>query len=497
MAGDLLLAVDQGTTSCRAILFSRAGEPLGLAQHELPQIFPAPGWVEHNPEIIWNLTLRSAREALAAADMARVAALGITNQRETIILWDRKTGEALHNAIVWQDRRTADACRALRAQGLQDMARAKTGLLLDPYFSATKLKWLLDTIPGARARAARGELAAGTIDCFLLWRLTKGRVHATDISNAARTLLFNIHTQEWDADLLKLFDIPAEILPRVVDCSGEIGECDPEWFGRPLPVCGMAGDQQAATFGQAAFDPGMIKSTYGTGCFMLVNTGDKAVPSRHNLLTTIGWRIQGKTTYALEGAIFMAGATVQWLRDGLGIIAKASETEALARSLDDTDGVYLVPAFTGLGAPWWDADARGAIVGLTRASGKAHIARAALEAIAYQTRDLTEAMRKDGVPNPVALRVDGGLSANNWAMQFMADILGLPVERPRLTETTALGAATLAGLAAGVYASLDDLRAQWKRDAQFAPQMDFEKRARLYQGWHEAVSRVKTAGAQG
>lgn len=492
---DLLLALDQGTTSCRAIVYTAQGAPVAAGQYELPQIFPQPGWVEHDGEAIWNLTLRAARDALAKTPgtMERIAALGITNQRETILLWERDTGRLLHNAIVWQDRRTSHECQRLRDEGHLPLVRDKTGLLLDPYFSATKLAWLLDAIPDARLRAERGELAAGTVDCFLLWRLTGGRVHATDASNAARTALFNIHSQAWDADLLRLFRVPVTLLPRIVDCSGEIGETEPHLFGRALPICGMAGDQQAATFGQAAFDPGMIKSTYGTGCFMLANTGSQPVRSTHNLLTTIAWRIQGQTTYALEGSIFMAGATIQWLRDGLKIIKHAAETEALARGIKNNGGVYLVPSFVGLGAPWWDAEARGAIFGLSRDSGPAQIARAALESIAYQTRDLTEAMHKDGLPTPKALRVDGGLTANGWAMQFLADLLGLPVERPTVTETTSLGAAYLAGLAAGIYPSLDAIRTQWRRDAAFVPAMPEDDRTRLYGAWLDAVQRVRTS----
>ena len=487
-----VLAIDQGTTSSRAILFDGAGSPHARAQAELPQIYPRPGWVEHDPERIWRDTIEVCRAVVDQAGAEQIDAIGITNQRETTVIWDRATGRPIHNAIVWQDRRTAAFCRDLKDEGQEPEIQAKTGLLLDPYFSASKLAWLLDTVEGARAAAARGDLAFGTIDCWLLWRLTGGRVHATDVTNAARTLLFDIHDQQWDDDLLARFGVPRSLLPEVRDCSGRFGETDPALFGRAIPITGIAGDQQAATFGQAAFEPGMIKSTYGTGCFALLNTGEVAVPSTNRLLTTIAWRIGGRTTYALEGSIFVAGAAVQWLRDGLALIGEARETEPLAAGIADTGGVYLVPAFTGLGAPYWDAEARGAIVGLTRASGIAEIARAALEAVAYQTRDLMGAMAADGVQPSVALRVDGGLVANDWAMQFLADMLDLPVERPVVAETTALGAAYLAGLATGFYGGLDEIARNWQRDRRWTPAMAAGRREALYDGWRQAVKRVLT-----
>ena len=488
-----ILAIDQGTTSSRAILFDADGTPGGTAQAELPQIFPEPGWVEHDAERIWRDVLDVARRAVATVGVGAIEAVGITNQRETTVLWERRTGRPLANAIVWQDRRTAPLCETLKAEGFGPKVPARTGLLIDPYFSATKLAWLLDHVEGARARARKGELAFGTIDSFLLWRLTGGRVHATDASNAARTMLFDIHRQAWDRELLDRLDIPAALLPEVRDCSGDFGLTDPALFGAALPIRGMAGDQQAASFGQAAFAPGTIKSTYGTGCFVLLNTGAQAITSENRLLATVAWRLGGQVTYALEGSIFVAGAAVQWLRDGLKLIADAGETEALARSIDDTGGVYLVPAFTGLGAPYWDAEARGAILGLTRASGIREIARAALEAVCYQTRDLIGAMAADGVGRPKALRVDGGLTVNDWVLQFLADILELPVERPRVTETTALGAAYLAGLATGFYGSLDTIAGQWQRDKLFQPAMPAERRAALYDGWQKAVARVRSA----
>ncbi|MCW5732406.1 MAG: glycerol kinase GlpK [Alphaproteobacteria bacterium] len=493
MAGHpLVLAIDQGTTSSRAILFDGRGVPQGSEQVELPQIYPQPGWVEHDPERIWGDSIKVARALAHRVGVERIAAIGITNQRETTLLWDRANGKALGNAIVWQDRRTAQLCERLRPDW-QEKVQARTGLILDPYFSATKLAWLLDNIEGARERARRGELAFGTVDSFLLWRLTGGRVHATDVTNAARTMLFDITRQRWDEELLDLLGIPSAVLPEVRDSSGVFGETDKELFGRPIPIGGIAGDQQAATFGQAAFAPGNSKSTYGTGCFMLLNTGERPVFSRNRLLTTIAWRIGGRTTYALEGSIFVAGAAVQWLRDGLKLIRHAGESEALASSVADTGGVYLVPAFTGLGAPYWDAEARGAILGLTRASGAAEIARAALESVCYQTRDLMQAMRADGAAEISALRVDGGLVANNWAMQFLADILRVPVERPVVTETTALGAAYLAGLAAGVYGSQEEIARQWRSDRSFRPALESRTSERLYAGWREAVARVLTS----
>ena len=487
-----VLAIDQGTTSTRAILFDRAGAPVSVAQQEFPQYFPDDGWVEHDPEEIWQSTLDVVRGALAEADAAAsdVAAVGITNQRETVVLWERATGRPIYKAIVWQDRRTADACAKLVADGMEELVQTRTGLVVDPYFSATKIAWLLDNVPGARARALRGELAVGTIDSFLLWRLTGGRTHATDATNASRTMLFDIHRQDWDDELLALFDVPREILPEVRDSSADFGATEGEPFGAAVPVTGIAGDQQAAAFGQACFEPGMIKSTYGTGCFALVNTGADAAVSRNRLLTTVAYRLDGAPTYALEGSIFVAGATVKWLRDGIGLIARADESESLARAAADGSGVYIVPAFVGLGAPYWDAGARGAIVGLTLDTGRAEIVRAALEAIAYQTRDLMEAMAADGSAAPVAIRVDGGMVVNDWAMQFLADILAVPVERPTVTETTALGAACLAGLHTGFYPSLEEIAAQWSRERAFEPTMGADERERRYAGWRAAVERV-------
>ena len=487
---DAVLAIDQGTTSTRAIVFDVDGRVLAKAQRELSQHFPADGWVEHDPEEIWTAALDVARRALAATE-ARVADIGITNQRETTILWDRATGSPIHNAIVWQDRRTAPLCRRLIDSGHEALVTARTGLLLDPYFSASKIAWLLDTVPGARERAERGELAFGTVDCFLLWRFTGGTVHATDATNAARTLLYDIHAQRWDPDLLDLFAVPAALLPAVKDNAADFGTTAPGLLPTRLPIGGMAGDQQAATVGQACFAPGMVKSTYGTGCFMLLNTGAAPVASRHRLLTTLAWRLEGRPTYALEGSIFVAGAAVQWLRDGLRLIESAGETEALAAGLGSTGGVYLVPAFTGLGAPWWDPDARGAILGLTRATGIAEIVRAALEAVCYQTADLLAAMEADSGAPIGALRVDGGMAANSWLMRFLADLLGVPVERPLVTETTALGAAFLAGLQVGLFDSLDTLAANWSPDARFDPTLAPERRAALMAGWRRALDRVR------
>ena len=489
-----VLAIDQGTTSSRAMVFDRQGRPTAQAQQEFPQHFPQSGWVEHDPEDIWRDTVAVTKGAIdqAGAAAADMAAIGITNQRETTVIWDRETGTPIHNAIVWQDRRTADTCDRLRREGCEPMVREKTGLLLDPYFSATKIKWLLDNVEGARARAARGELAFGTIDSFLLWRLTEGRVHATDATNAARTLIYDIRRQDWDPELLDLFDIPASLLPTVRDNDAEFGATPKDLFGVPLPITGMAGDQQAATVGQACFEPGMMKSTYGTGCFALFNTGHDAVPSKHRLLTTIAYRLSGETTYALEGSIFVAGAAIQWLRDGLGLIKSADETAALAQTADSDQGVYLVPAFTGLGAPYWDAHARGAILGLTRASGPAEIVRAALEAVCYQTRDLLEAMKADGAAAPVALRVDGGMVANDWMLQRLADILGCAVERPVVTETTALGAACLAGLKSGFYNGINQIADAWASSGRFDPTLDSAARERGYDGWRDAVRRVRS-----
>jgi len=492
MADDrLVLALDQGTTSSRAILFDEAGKPRGTAQAELPQIYPAPGWVEHDAGRIWTDTLDCARRLVQMSGADRIAAVGITNQRETTVLWDRRSGEPVANAIVWQDRRTAALCDRLRPQW-QETIQDRTGLIIDPYFSATKLAWLLDNLPDARRRAEAGELAFGTIDSWLLWKLTGGKVHATDATNASRTMLYDIRKGRWDKDLLDLFGIPAALLPEVRDSSGRFGETAKDLFGRPLPITGIAGDQQAATFGQAAFAAGAGKSTYGTGCFLVLNTGETLVRSQNRLLSTIAWQLDGRPTYAIEGSIFVAGAAVQWLRDGLRLIAAAGESEALARGIEDTGGVYLVPAFTGLGAPHWDAEARGAILGLTRASGIGEIVRAALEAVAYQTRDLLEAMRADGAGKLAALRVDGGLVVNDWAMQFLADMVDLPVERPVVTETTALGAAYLAGLAVGLYPDMDRIAAQWQRQRRFDPAMPAERRERLYSGWRDAIARVRS-----
>jgi glycerol kinase len=496
-----VLAIDQGTTSSRAIVFDRAGAPVAISQRELEQHYPRAGWVEHDPETIWRDVLALGRDALARAGLAgaEIAAIGITNQRESVVLWERASGKPVHRAIVWQDRRTARRCRDLIAAGHDALVQQRTGLLIDPYFSATKLAWLLDEVEGARAAAEHGELAFGTIDSFLLWRLSGGTVHATDATNASRTMLYDIHRQDWDDDLLGLFNIPRAILPEVKDCSTLFGTTPTELFGAPLPITGVAGDQQAATVGQACFAPGMLKSTYGTGCFALLNTGDRPVASRHRLLTTIAYRLEGKTTYALEGSIFAAGAAVQWLRDGLKLIGHAGETEPLAAGIYDTGGVYLVPAFVGLGAPHWDPEARAAILGLTRDAGIPQIVRAALESVGYQTKDLMGAMQADlrgergtGAA-ATAVRVDGGMVANDWVCQFLADILDLPVERPTVTETTALGAACLAGLEVGLYPSLDAVASAWRCERRFEPQMAAAERARLYGGWLNAVRRVKSA----
>jgi glycerol kinase len=487
-----ILALDQGTTSTRALVVDAAGKPVASAQRELPQIFPRPGWVEHDPEEIWAATRDVIGRALASAGLAPGAlrAVGITNQRETTVIWERATGRPIHNAIVWQDRRTTEACEALQARGLDTVVAAKTGLIIDPYFSATKVAWILDHVPGARARAAAGELAFGTIDSFLAWRLSGG-AHVTDATNAARTMLFDIQRQAWDDDLLALFDIPRALLPAVVDTSGRCA--DAAALGATVPIAGIAGDQQAATVGQMCFAPGTIKSTYGTGCFMLLNTGAAMVASRNRLLTTVAYRLNGRATYAMEGAIFVAGAAIQWLRDGLKLLQSAGQSATLAHAADPAAQVYLVPAFTGLGAPYWDARARGAILGLTRDTGIAEIVRAALEAVCFQTRDLVDAMAADGAQRPVALRVDGGLTVNDWAMQFLADMLGVPVERPVVTETTAMGAAYLAGMATGVFPGLDDLAPFWQRDRRFEPRMSDDERETRYAGWRDAVRRVRTA----
>jgi glycerol kinase len=488
-----ILAIDQGTSSTRAMLFDADGCPHASAQRELRQFYPAPGWVEHDPEDIWASTLAVCRQAFEAGklDPKAVAAVGITNQRETTIIWERATGRPIHNAIVWQDRRTAEHCRRLEAEGLGERVQRTTGLLLDPYFSASKIAWLLDNIPGARKAAEQGALAFGTVDSFLLWRLTGGRVHATDLTNASRTLLLDIHRLDWDEALLAAFRVPRAILPALRANDAAFGEIEARHVGAALPVTGMAGDQQAAAFGQACLTPGMIKATYGTGAFILLNSGGEALRSRHRLLSTIAYRLgDAPPLYALEGSIFVAGAALQWLRDKLGLIASATESEALARSLPDNRGVYLVPAFTGLGAPQWRPEARAAISGLTRDSGRAEIVRAALEAVAYQTHDLMRAMAEDGAARPTALRVDGGMVANDWLLQFLADILDLPVARPVVAETTALGAAYLAGLGAGFYHSPEQIAGQWRQDRLFEPRMAASVRAQLIAGWEEAAARV-------
>jgi glycerol kinase len=489
---DYLLAIDQGTTSTRAIVFDAALTPIASAQQEFAQIYPAPGLVEHDPEDLWSTTLATVRAAMAraGADARNIAALGITNQRETAIVWDRATGRPIHNAIVWQDRRTADTCAALREGGHERKIAARTGLLLDPYFSATKIAWLLDNVEGARAAARRGRLAFGTVDSFLLWRLTGGRVHASDATNAARTLLFDIHRGEWDPELCELFDVPAALLPQVRDCASDFGTTD--LFGGTIRILGLAGDQQAAMVGQGCFAPGMVKSTYGTGCFALINTGERPVASNNRLLATIAYQLGGRRTYALEGAIFIAGAAVQWLRDALKVIGAAPDVNALAASADPAEQVYLVPAFVGLGAPWWDANARGALQGLTRKSGVAELARAALEAVGYQTRDLLEAMRADwpAAGADTVLRVDGGMAASDVTMQFVADILSAPVDRPAVKETTALGAAYLAGYAAGLCPDLPGFAAMWRCERRFEPRMDAAVRERKWAGWRDAVART-------
>lgn len=487
-----LLAIDQGTTSSRAVLFNHEGQRLAQAQQEFKQHYPEDGWVEHDAIQIWQDCLQLCREVLkeAAISATEVAAIGITNQRETTVLWDRATGAPLAPAIVWQDRRTADLCDQLRTAGHETLVQERTGLLLDPYFSATKLAWLLDHLPSARQRAEAGELAFGTIDSWLLWNLTAGKVHATDATNASRTLLFDIHRQCWDEQLLKLFHIPAALLPEVRDCAADYGHTESALFGAPIAVAGMAGDQQAALIGQACFSPGMVKSTYGTGCFMVLNTGSQAVQSRNRLLTTVGYRLNGQVTYALEGSIFVAGAAIQWLRDGLRLINHASETEALARSVGSAKGVYLVPAFTGMGAPWWDPHARGALLGLTRDTGIAEVVTAGLESVCYQSLDLLEAMGADAGARPTALRVDGGMVVNNWLTQRLADILGVRVDRPVITETTALGAAYLAGLQVGLYGSLEEVAAQWQCQQSFTPSLDEDSRQQRHAGWRQAVARV-------
>jgi glycerol kinase len=492
---EYILALDQGTTSSRAIVFNRDGRIVSAAQEEFPQIYPQPGWVEHDPEDIWRTQLETAKEALARAGgkPESLAAIGITNQRETTVVWDRETGAPLHNAIVWQCRRTSAACDRLRADGWADPIRAKTGLVVDAYFSGTKLAWLLDHVPDLRQKAERGGALFGTIDSFLIWRLSGGRLHVTDVSNASRTMLFNIHTMDWDDEILAELSIPRSMLPQVRPSSHVFGSSDAGLFGKDVPVAGAAGDQQAALFGQTCFAPGQAKNTYGTGCFLLLNTGEQAVASEQGLLTTIAWQLEerGSVTYSLEGSVFIAGAAIQWLRDGLGIISNASETEALARDVSDTGGVYFVPAFVGLGAPYWDAYARGTIVGLTRGTDRRHMARAALEAICYQSRDLLEVMAADSGIQLAALRADGGAAANDLLMQLQADLMGVPVQRPAVTETTALGAAYLAGLAVGYWPDLDEIAGQWRTGAEFAPTMPADQRDALYAGWQRAVERAR------
>jgi glycerol kinase len=490
-----VIAIDQGTTSTRAIVFDAACAPVAFAQQEFPQIYPAPGWVEHDPDEIWSTTVKTVRGAMHDAGIAAsdVAAIGITNQRETTLVWERATGKPIHNAIVWQDRRTADLCAGLIDKRHEPAVTDKTGLVLDPYFSATKIAWLLEHVAGAREAAQAGRLAFGTVDSFLLWRLTGGRVHATDATNAARTLLLDIRRGAWDEGLADLFGVPLALLPQVRDCAADFGTTEPDLFGAPIRILGVAGDQQAATVGQTCFEPGMMKSTYGTGCFALLNTGDAAVRSKNRLLTTIAYQLDGRRTYALEGAIFVAGAAVQWLRDSLKLIATAAESGALAAKSDPAEPIYLVPAFVGLGAPWWDPDARGAIFGLSRKAGPAEFARAALEAVGYQTRDLLAAMQADwpGAGSNV-LRVDGGMIASEYFLQFLADIVGVPVDRPVIAETTALGAAYLAGRAAGIYPDLGDFAATWKLDRRFEPRMDAQTRERKWAGWRDAVARTLT-----
>jgi glycerol kinase len=489
-----VLALDQGTTSSRAIVFDRAGQPVAAAQREFKQIFPQPGWVEHDANEIWNTQLACAQQALRQGQIAAadVAAIGITNQRETTLLWDRKTGAPIANAIVWQDRRTAPMCAQLRERGIEADVTRKTGLLLDPYFSGTKLAWLLDHVPGARARAERGELAFGTIDSWLIWKLTDGAVHVTDVSNASRTLLFNLNTLEWDDELLALLRVPRAVLPQVMPSSAVVGETAPRFLGRRIPIAGNAGDQQAATFGQACFAPGTAKNTYGTGCFMLMNAGESPRASANRLLSTVGWQRGGaQATYLLEGSVFIGGAVVQWLRDGLGLFARAEEIEALAAGCSDTGGVAFVPAFAGLGAPHWDPDARGLMIGITRGTTKANIARAALESIAQQSADVLEAMQRDAGAALTELRVDGGAARNNTLMQLQADLVGVPVVRPHVTETTALGAAFLAGLAVGFWSGADEIASLWQIDRRFDPAMGAADREQMRADWHRAVERAR------
>lgn len=492
-----ILAIDQGTTSTRSIVFNDQFETKGVGQKEFTQHFPHPGWVEHDPEDLWRTALETCREALYNSNLEAydIHGVGITNQRETTLVWDKLTGKPVYNAIVWQDRRTSDLCADLKDQGLEEVFMRKTGLLLDPYFSGTKVAWILDNVEGAREQAEAGELLFGTVDTWLIWKFTGGRSHVTDATNASRTLLYNIETSEWDQELLDLLRIPRAMLPKVKDCSDDFGVIPEELFGSALPILGVAGDQQAATVGNACFKAGMVKSTYGTGCFALLNTGEELVRSKNRLLTTIAYRLDGKTTYALEGSIFVAGATVQWLRDGLEIVDKASDTQGLAEKADAESQVYMVPAFVGLGAPYWDPDARGAIFGLTRATGREEIARAALESVGYQTVDLIEAKNADfkgGDNDEMVMRVDGGMTASDWTMQFLADILGARVDRPMVLETTALGVAWLAGMRAGVWPSMEEFSERWHLDRRFEPSMSEEERRQRLDGWRDAVQRTRS-----
>lgn len=485
------MAIDQGTSSSRTVIFDQKANVIASAQQEFPQEYPQPGWVEHDPEAIWQSVLKVTQKALAESGVKEIAGLGITNQRETTLIWNRDTGECVHHAIVWQDRRTADYCQELKEQGAEQSVIDKTGLRLDPYFSATKVAWILEHTPGARQLADAGKLAFGTIDCFLLWRLTGGRVHATDASNASRTLLFNIHTQQWDEDLLQLFSVPKSLLPEVKDCAADFGVTDESIIGAAIPICGIAGDQQAALIGQAGFATGTTKSTYGTGCFVIANTGARALRSQNNLLTTVAYRLDGKVTYGLEGSIFVAGSAIQWLRDQLKIIDSAAATEAIAESTGIIEHVYVVPAFAGLGAPYWDPNARGAVLGLSRDSGVNEIVTATLQSVAYQTKDLVYAMAEDGI-QPGIIRVDGGMVANDWFLQFLADMLNVSVERPKNVESTVLGAAYLAGLQSGVFQSTEEITELWARESVFEPKMGAADRASLYSGWQNAVQRVRT-----
>ncbi len=492
MSADNLMAIDQGTSSSRTIVFAKDAEIVASSQQEFPQEYPKPGWVEHDPEAIWKSVLEVSKETLSACDAGEIAGLGITNQRETTLVWDRETGECVHRAIVWQDRRTADFCQRLKVEGHEATVQQKTGLKLDPYFSGTKVAWILDNVSGARKKAEKGELAFGTVDCFLLWRLTRGKVHATDASNASRTMLFDIHTQEWDAELLELFGVPESLMPEVRDSASDFGVTEKSMFGAEIPILGIAGDQQAALIGQAGFAPGATKSTYGTGCFVIANTGEEAVHSKNNLLTTVAYRLAGKTTYGIEGSIFVAGSAIQWLRDQLKIIGAAADTQAIAEATGIVEHVHVVPAFAGLGAPYWDPNARGAILGLSRDSGIDEIVTATLQAVAYQTKDLINAMADDGMASSV-IRVDGGMVANDWFLQFLADITDVTVERPVNVESTVLGAAFLAGLQSGIYGSTDAIAGLWTSDRVFEPAMPDDKRNRLYAGWQDAVTRVRVS----